>query len=108
MMTKLLESGKEFDIVMCMNDQVAIGAIRAAEDAGRKVPDDIAVTGFNDYWISEWFDPKITTVRQPMYDIGAIAARMLIKMCESDEKESRTITAPYEIVARQSMPEHAC
>ena len=43
-----------------------------------------------------------------MYDIGAIAARMLIKMCESDEKESRTITAPYEIVARQSMPEHAC
>ena len=107
MMTKLLESGKEFDIVMCMNDQVAIGAIRAAEDAGRKVPDDIAVTGFNDYWISEWFDPKITTVRQPMYDIGAIAARMLIKMCESDEKESRTITAPYEIVARQSMPEHA-
>ncbi|MGI6109947.1 MAG: LacI family DNA-binding transcriptional regulator [Eubacteriaceae bacterium] len=105
MMTKLLETGKDVDIAMCLNDQVAIGAIRAAQDAGKRVPEDIAVTGFNDYWISEWISPKITTVSQPMYDIGAIAARMLIKMCQSDEKESKTITVPYEIVIRESMTE---
>lgn len=103
MMNKLLDSEKDVDIAMTMNDQVALGAIRAAEERGVNVPDDLAVTGFNDYWLSEWVNPEITTVKLPMYDIGAIAARMLIKMCEADEKESKTITCPYEIVERQSM-----
>lgn len=103
MMNKLLDLGKKVDIAMTTNDQAALGAIRAADERGLKVPDDIAVTGFNDYWISEWVKPEITTVSLPMYDIGAIAARMLIKACESEEKESRTITCPYEIVERESM-----
>ncbi len=104
-MKDLLESGKECDLVICMNDQVALGAIRAAEEAGKHVPDDISVTGFNDYWISAWVNPSITTVKQPMYDLGAMAARMLIKMIEKvdgDVPKNKTICVPYDIVFRDS------
>ncbi|MEG0494912.1 MAG: LacI family DNA-binding transcriptional regulator, partial [Eubacterium sp.] len=84
MMEKALASGHEFTNVFCFNDQIALGAMRSAEDVGKVVPEDISVCGFNNFWIAEWTRPEITTVAQPMYDIGAIATRMLIKMCEKE------------------------
>lgn len=103
MAEEALATGKEFTNIFCFNDQIALGAIRAIEDSGKNVPDDISVCGFNDFWISEWVRPEITTVAQPMYDIGAIATRMLIKMCEKEEKETKTVFVPYEVIPRTSL-----
>lgn len=103
MMEEALASGKEFTNVYCFNDQIALGAMRAAEDNGRLVPDEISICGFNNFWIAEWTRPEITTVAQPMYDIGAIATRMLIKMCEKEEKETKSVFVPYELLMRNSV-----
>lgn len=101
---KLFEDDVDVDLVICMNDQVALGVLRAAEEAGKKIPEDVSVTGFNDYWVSAWLNPTLTTVKQPMYDLGAIAARMLIKKIENstDPNSPNTIKVPYEIIFRES------
>lgn len=103
MMQAALESGMPFSNVYCYNDEIALGAIRAAFDAGKNVPEDVSVCGFNDFWISEWTKPEITTISQPMYDIGAVAARMLIKMCEKEESETKTLYVPYDLIIRNSV-----
>ena len=103
MMEEALGMGLEFTNAFCFNDQVALGAIRAAEDQGKAVPDDVSVSGFNNFWIAEWIRPQITTVGQPIYDIGAIATRMLIKMVEKEERETKTVYVPYEKIVRQSV-----
>ena len=103
MMQKALESGAYFTNVYCYNDEIALGAMRAAEDAGKRIPEDISICGFNNYWISEWVRPQIATVSQPMFDIGAVATRLLIKMCEKEESEPKTLFVPYDIVMRDSV-----
>lgn len=103
MMEEALASGREFTNVFCFNDQIALGAMRAAEDNGKVIPDDVSICGFNNFWIAEWTRPQITTVGQPMYDIGAIATRMLIKMCKKEERETKTVFVPYEMLMRNSV-----
>lgn len=103
MMDSAIKTGKPFTTAFCFNDQLALGAMRAAEDNGLKVPEDVSIAGFNNYWIAEWTSPKISTVGQPMYDIGAIATRMLIKMCEKEERETKTVFVPYELMMRESV-----
>ncbi len=99
----LLTQDLQFTNILCYNDQMALGAIRAIEASGKKVPDDISVCGFNDFWLAEWVRPKITTIAQQMYDIGAVATRMLIKMCEKEESETKTVRVPYYIKIRDSL-----
>lgn len=100
---EIIDSGESVDLIMCLNDQVALGAMRALEEAGLKVPDDIAITGFNDYWVSAWISPTLTTVKQPMHDLGAIAARMLIKKIENEDEDiQNTIKLDYDIIYRES------
>lgn len=103
LMEDALKNGMIFSNVFCYNDQMALGAIRAVEDTGKKVPDDISVCGFNNFWMAEWVKPEITTISQPMYDIGAVATRMLIKMCEKEESETKTLYVPYDIKIRDSL-----
>ncbi|MBC3805139.1 LacI family DNA-binding transcriptional regulator [Acetobacterium fimetarium] len=104
LMEEAINSGVEFTCVCCFNDQIALGAIRKAEEMGKKVPEDISICGFNNFWISEWTRPQITTVAQPMYDIGAIAMRMLIKLCEKDgDRTVNNVYVPHEVLIRDSV-----
>jgi LacI family transcriptional regulator len=102
MMETALNSDIDFTCVFCFNDQAALGAIRYAEENGKKVPDDISICGFNNFWIAEWTRPQITTVAQPMYDIGAIATRMLIKSCEKEDTTIKNVFVPHEVLLRGS------
>ncbi len=104
----ILDSGKDVDLIICMNDQLAMGALKMAKENGRNVPDDLAITGFNDYWISEWISPTLSSVRQPLYDIGSIAARMLIKKIENmeDKEADNVMILPYDIRFRESVKEN--
>lgn len=106
MMQEAINSGIDFTCVFCFNDQTALGAIRCAEEMGKKIPDDISICGFNNFWIAEWTRPQITTVAQPMYDIGAIAMRMLIKLCEKDgDRTVKNVYVPHEVHIRGSVNE---
>ncbi|MCR1898719.1 LacI family transcriptional regulator [Irregularibacter muris] len=102
MMDALLKENNRPTAVMATNDEVALGAIRRAGEEGLSVPKDISISGFNNFNISEWVQPSITTVAQPMYDIGAVCARMLIKMINKEEVENQNIIMRHDIIERES------
>jgi len=88
--------------IFCANDEMAIGAIGAILDQGLKVPEDISVMGFDDIFIAPVFRPALTTVKQPIYDIGAVATRTLVKLIEGEKIEQPTTFLPYHIIERES------
>lgn len=86
--------------VFAVSDTLAIGAIKALRRAGRRVPDDIAVVGFDDLPLSAAFEPALTTVSQPMRDLGAQAAEILLARLAGEHPDSRTL--PHQLVVRDS------
>ena len=99
-MKELLNEGKVPHAAFVTGDEAAIGAINAICDAGYRVPEDISVAGFNDVKIAKIYRPKLTTVHQPLYDMGAVAIRMVIKLINKEPLESKKIELPYRIVER--------
>ncbi|MCD6099720.1 MAG: LacI family DNA-binding transcriptional regulator [Candidatus Marinimicrobia bacterium] len=90
------------DALVCGNDLIAFGAIDALENMGYSVPDDVSVTGFDDMFFSRYFKPSLTTVRQPIYDMGREAAKLLIGLLHERIKRKKEIILSTEIVVRQS------
>ncbi|NLO82360.1 MAG: LacI family transcriptional regulator [Clostridiales bacterium] len=88
----MLERGIIPDAIFATSDPRAIGAIRAIKDCGLRVPDDISVIGFDDLDISLYIDPPLTTVSQPLYEMGREAARKLINLINGDKDEKPQIT----------------
>src|SRR5690606_15947615 len=78
MTRKLLSLPTPVDAIMCGSDALAVGAKRAVHLAGLRVPDDVAVTGFNDFDFASFAEPPLTTVAVPTYEMGRIAARLLM------------------------------
>ncbi len=102
MMEDLLKEKRRPTAIVTINDEVALGAMRKAGEEGVNIPKDMSISGFNNYYISKWVRPSITTVAQPMYDIGAICARMLIKMINKEELVSKHIVVDHEIIERET------
>jgi LacI family transcriptional regulator len=88
--------------VFCHGDLAAQGALRAAEEAGLRVPADIAVVGFDDEPSSAYLRPALTTVHAPFRQKGAIAARLLVNLVEGREPEQRQVRLGTQLVVRQS------
>ncbi|AJY76951.1 LacI family DNA-binding transcriptional regulator [Paenibacillus beijingensis] len=100
---KLFRQNDKPTAVFCISDMVAIGAIRAADDSGLRVPEDISVMGFDDIPIAKSYLPGFTTVRQPVYELGVQAAQMLLKQIRQKEDyapEAKIL--PHEIIIRGS------
>lgn len=76
---KLLASGEPFSALFAFNDISAMGAIRALREAGRQVPEDVSVVGFDDIQSAAYQNPSLTTVRQPLREMGRTAAEILLK-----------------------------
>ncbi len=74
-----LRTGADFSAIFAGNDLMAIGAIQALREAGKAVPDDISVVGFDDSPLAELHNPPLSTVRQPVYDLGRHAAETMIR-----------------------------
>ena len=85
---KLLALDEPPDAIFAANDRMAIGAIKAIKDAGRKVPEDVAVVGFDNIPICELFDPPITTIEQPIVDIAYEAGIDLLNSINAPHKKS--------------------
>lgn len=89
--------------IFAANDEMAIGAIHAIQDAGLKVPDDISVIGLDNTRMASMVRPQLTTVAQPMYDIGAVAMRLLTKLMNKETVEDDRVILQHELVTRQSV-----
>lgn len=77
--------------VFAVSDTLAIGAIKAFRRVGRRVPEDIAVLGFDDIPVARLFEPELTTIAQPVRELGAAAAELLLKRLAGGPAESRTL-----------------
>jgi hypothetical protein len=82
---RLLAEGWEFDAVFAHNDLAAVGALGALRDAGIRVPEEIAVIGFDDIPVARHTEPSLSTVRQPMRELGETAARLLLARLAGQE-----------------------
>lgn len=98
----ILNARLSFTALVASGDTMAIGAIRALNDAGFKVPDDVAVAGFDDISMSTLFTPTLTTVRQPKYQIGARAMEKLLDVISGKELSNWRDVLNYELVIRES------
>lgn len=101
-MQDLLSRGAEFDALFAAGDVIAIGAMKAMEEAGIKVPGDCAIVGFDDIDISSFSTPKLTTIRQPRNLIGRRAFQKLLGSMKGEIEENTTEILPYELVIRES------
>lgn len=88
--------------IFAFNDRMAMGAIWALSAAGLRVPEDVAVAGFDDIPTAADFTPTLTTVRQPGKQIGQIAAQMLLKLINGETVDSAEVVLPAEVIIRQS------
>jgi len=108
-MQALLEKSRDFTAVFCFNDISAIGAIRALKDAGLSVPGDVSVVGFDDILSAEYATPSLTTVRQPLLEMGKRGAQVLLERIANREQEfPAEITMAPELVVRESTGPAAC
>jgi len=90
------------DAIFAASDMMAIGALRGLRDAGRRVPEDVALVGFDDLPIAARTSPLLTTIRQPIGRTGQVAADTLIEMIEAPTTQPRRIILPIELVLRAS------
>jgi LacI family transcriptional regulator len=104
--TRVLSRKTLPDVLVCANDEIALGALLAAEDRGLSVPGDVAVTGWDDVMASRYARPGLTTVRQPMRELGARAARLLHERIEGDTALPRNDVLPTQLVVRSSCGSH--
>lgn len=101
---KLLDAGEPFTALFAFNDVSAIGAIRAFREAGHRVPEDISVIGFDDVDSAAFHNPALTTIRQPLREMGRLAAGALL------QRIAKGVDAPFpelvivapELIVRQS------
>ncbi|WP_431071528.1 LacI family DNA-binding transcriptional regulator [Microbacterium phyllosphaerae] len=89
-------------VLVAANDQMALGAIEAFSSAGIRVPDDVRVTGFDGLEAAALARPTLTTVRQPMIDLGRAAVQLLARRLEQPDADPMTVRLPLQILVRES------
>jgi len=88
--------------VFCANDMMALGAINACLDKGLRIPQDIAVVGFDDMWVASLENIQLTTIRQPRYEMGARAVELMIERIEGKRNKVKRIILPAKLVVRKT------
>ena len=100
---ELLSQNKEITALFCYNDLVAVGALKACAELGHKVPDDIAIVGFDDIMLASLVTPSLTTCRVPRYEMGVQAAKMLLEQVNGQMIRNNELSEP-ELIIRSSAP----
>jgi DNA-binding LacI/PurR family transcriptional regulator len=101
-MARLLAAHPDIDGVFAASDNMAAGALRALKEAGRRVPEDVAVVGFDDLEIARRTEPPLTTVSQPIRALGQEMATMLVRLI--DGESPTPVILPTHLVVRGSAP----
>jgi DNA-binding LacI/PurR family transcriptional regulator len=98
----LLSNREQFTAVVAFNDMSAIGAIRALQDSGLQVPADVSVIGFDDINAAAFNNPRLTTIRQPLANMGRMAAQCVLNRIHGRERFRKQIIVEPELVVRES------
>jgi LacI family transcriptional regulator len=101
-MQELFEAHPDCTAVFATSDEMAVGAIHAAIDCGKKVPEDLSVIGFENIPLASQVRPMLSTIHVPMYDIGAVAMRLLTKFMNDEPVEDSQVFLQYQVELRQS------
>ncbi|MEU4193270.1 LacI family DNA-binding transcriptional regulator [Kribbella sp. NPDC026611] len=101
-MEAILASGLEFDAVLALNDTLALGAIRVLTRRGVRIPDDVAVAGFDNIDEAQYSIPTLTTVDPGRAHIARTAVELLVRRMSGDDSEHQEIVAPYKLFTRES------
>ncbi|MBM7646633.1 LacI family transcriptional regulator [Scopulibacillus daqui] len=101
-MKKLIESGRRPTAVFAFNDLLAIGAIHGAKEAGLKIPDDLSVIGFDNTLLAAVNDPPLTTIAQPIQDMGRTVTDLLVKEIKGGNTVKQRVVLLPELVVRQT------
>jgi LacI family transcriptional regulator len=100
---QLLSTHPEVDGLICFDDQLAFGALKACAELGRRVPADIAIIGCNDLPFARQVTPTLTTQRVPSFEMGVSAAQLLIERING-RRDQAPVIFPHELVLRESAP----
>ncbi|ATO16222.1 LacI family transcriptional regulator [Micromonospora sp. WMMA2032] len=100
-MRELLAADPELDAVFAASDLMAHAALRTLREAGRRVPEDVAVIGFDDIETAAYTEPPLTTVRQPIVELGRSMTRQLLRIAAGEDVE-QALVLPTELVLRDS------
>ncbi len=98
---KLLESGVKFTAIFAIADTLAIGACRALTEAGLKVPEDVSVAGYDGISLSEYYNPRLTTIKQPVDEMAKKTIKLLFDIID-EKKTHAQLVFPGELLIRES------
>ncbi|GAB2699481.1 LacI family DNA-binding transcriptional regulator [Kitasatospora kifunensis] len=101
-MRELLDRVPDLDAVFCASDVLAAGALQVLRAAGRRVPEEVALIGFDDSIVARHTDPALTSVRQPIEEMGRMMARLLLDEIAEPGRRNRQLVVPTELVVRDS------
>ncbi|HEV2612487.1 MAG TPA: LacI family DNA-binding transcriptional regulator [Noviherbaspirillum sp.] len=102
LLDRLLQQAPDCDAVFCCNDDLAHGVLFECQRRGIRVPQQLAVAGFNDLAASAWTCPALTTIATPRYDIGHASASMLLQLMRGETPEPTKIDLGFSLVMRES------
>lgn len=103
---QLLRDNPQIDGLICFNSGIAARALLACHTLGRRVPDDIAIMGFDDNFLAELTTPPLTTLDliSPKHEVGAMAARLLLARIEDNTQEQEDVILEHKLIIRESAP----
>ena len=99
---QLLAGSKPPTAIFCFNDEMAIGVLHAARQHAVRLPDELSVIGFDDIRFAQYVDPPLTTIRQPMRELGEATVRLLLNILRGNLKEAVSVTLPHALIVRSS------
>ena len=99
---KLLSSGCNVTALFCANDLTAIGAMKAAAELNRRIPEELSVIGFDDIETSQYTSPMLTTIHIPMEELGIMTAKILIDRIETKKRIPMKVELPFQLIRRES------
>ena len=99
--TQLIQSGIEFDAIFAADDRSASGALFALQQAGKRIPEDVAVVGFDDASYARYLTPALSTIHAPIEESGRKAAEQIIRLIQGEEADMLTLL-PTELIVRES------
>lgn len=102
MLAKRAQSADQFTALVCYNDIIAVGAMRALREHRLRVPEDVSVVGFDDIQAAAFQNPSLTTIRQPLRKMGQTAARILLQRIRGHEGETESASMHPELIIRES------
>ena len=88
--------------VFAVNDEMAIGLYRGLNERGLEVPADLSIVGYDNIDLSEYVNPPLTTIAQPVFEMGQVAFRTLLQRIEQPDAPAQKIKLPVELVVRES------